>query len=235
MSGLHDKSDEFADHLTNLLRGCIDNAPEFRVVEASQEQQLRIGPWASNSSDRFSQSGFNSIPLLRDCDDESQPRLVLRIEFRVSLDHESEFLAVQHSTHGLWVRPNPRKRLRPLFRIEYDRNAKNKPSAHVHLHAESMELGWIYGTAGSVPPRLHDIHFPVGGRRFRPTVEELLLFLDRERLFTNWLPGWNRIVEQSLTDWNLRQARATVRRHTETAVDQLQHMGYKITPPPTST
>ena len=66
-------------------------------------------------------------------------------------------------------------------------------------------------------------------------VEELLLFLDREQLFTNWLPGWNRIVEQSLTDWNLRQTRATVRRHPEAAVDQLQHMGYKITPPPTST
>ena len=34
------------------------------VVEASQEQELRIVPWPSKSSDRFSQSDFNQITLL---------------------------------------------------------------------------------------------------------------------------------------------------------------------------
>lgn len=43
-------------------------------------------------------------------------------------------------------------------------------------------------TAGLPLPRLEEIHFPVGGRRFRPTVEELLLFIDRERLFNEQAP-----------------------------------------------
>ncbi len=155
---------------------------------------------------------------------------MLKIEFRVSLDDESDHLAVQQSTYGLWVRPDPNRTPRPVFRIEYDRNAHNKPAAHVHLHAESMEFGWIYGTAGIPPPRLFEIHFPVGGRRFRPTVEELLRFLDREKLFVDWLKGWNELVEESLEDWESKQARATVRQHTEAAIEQLHLMGYVVTP-----
>lgn len=87
-------------------------------------------------------SGFSSIRLVRACDDGSESRLMLKIEFRVSLDNESNYLAVQQSTYGLWVRPDPNRRPRPVFRIEYDRDAYNKPAAHVHLHAESMEFGW---------------------------------------------------------------------------------------------
>ena len=92
-----------------------------------------------------------------------------------------------------------------------------------------MEFGWIYGTAGLAPPRLSEIHFPVGGRRFRPTVEELLKFLDREELFVNWLPGWDELVDRSLENWEMSQARATVRQHTEAAIAQLQAMGYEMT------
>ena len=94
-----------------------------------------------------------------------------------------------------------------------------------------MEFGWIYGTAQRTPPRLSEIHFPVGGRRFRPTVEELLKFLDREGLFTDWLTGWESLVDASLTEWEWIQARATVRQHPQAAVEQLEDLGYQITPP----
>ncbi len=156
---------------------------------------------------------------------------MLKIEFRVSLDDESNYLAVQQSTYGLWVRPDLHRKARPVFRIEYIRDARNTPPAHVHIHAESMEFGWIYGTSRLAPPRLEEIHFPVGGRRFRPTVEELLRFLNRENLFVNWLPGWDVLIEESLEDWEWNQARATVRQHTDAAVDQLRAMGYEVTPP----
>ena len=224
---LQAKSGEFASRLTDLIRGCVADAPEFGVVETSQVQQLHIGPLPF-SPDR---SGFSFIPLARSCD-AGQSRLMLKIEFRVSLDDESEFLAVQHSTYGLWVRPDPTRKPRPVFRVEYDRDARNKPPAHVHLHAESLEFGWIYGTAGLPPPRLSEIHFPVGGRRFRPTVEELLKFLDREKLFVDWQNGWGEIVKTSLIAWERNQARATVRQHPEAAVGQLRCMGYEITLPP---
>ena len=225
---LRAKSNEFADRLGSLIGGCVTDAPSFGVIEADSEQHLRIGPLPFEADG----SGFSPIPLLRTGDDTDQPRLMLKIEFRVSLDDESDYLAVQHSTYGLWVRPDPNRKPRPVFRIEYNRDAYNIPPAHVHLHAESMEVGWIYGTAQLTPPRLAEIHFPVGGRRFRPTVEELLRFLDREKLFVDWLPGWAELIEQSLEDWEWNQARATVRQHTEAAVGQLRDMGYGVTLPP---
>ena len=224
---LQTKSSDFVDRLNSLIGGCVADAPLFGVVDADSEQQLRIGPLPFETDG----SGFGLIPLVRTCDDADQPRLMLKIEFHVSLDDESNHLAVQQSTYGLWVRPDPHRKPRPVFRIEYNRDAYNKPAAHVHLHAESMEFGWIYGTAGLPLPRLFEIHFPVGGRRFRPTVEELLKFLDREELFVDWLPGWNQLVEQSLEQWEWNQARATVRQHTEAAVGQLRDMGYEVTPP----
>lgn len=225
---LGQKSQEFVERLNGIIRGCVVDAPEFGIIEAGNDEQLRIGPLPFDPDG----PGFSLIPLVRSCDDTDQPKLLLKIEFQVSLDDEFDHLAVQDSTYGLWVRPDMSRTPRPVFRIEYNRDAYNKPAAHVHLHAESMEFGWIYGTAGLPPPRLFEIHFPVGGRRFRPTVEELLKFLDREELFVDWLPGWDELIDRSLEDWEMNQARATVRQHTGAAIAQLQTMGYEITPLP---
>lgn len=224
---LETEASTFATDLTDLIQGCIDSAPRFVVVNASNDKQRRIGPEPFEPG-HGSGAGFGFVPLVRERDEGDEPRLMLKIEFRVSLDRQSEHLAVQQSTFGLWVRPDPERGPRPVFRIEHDREATTKPSAHIHLHAESVELGWIYGTAGLALPRLQEIHFPVGGRRFRPTVEELLGFLNREKLFTDWRPGWNTILDQSLEAWNKRQAQATVRNNSEAAIEQLERMGYQV-------
>lgn len=221
---LRAKASDFVDQLNQLVGGCIADAPKFEKIAAENQQQLRIGPLPFEVEG----SGFAAIPLVRDCDDASEPRLSLKVEFRVSLDAHSDHLAVQQSTYGLWVRPDRKRNPRPVFRIEFDRDAHSKPAAHVHLHAESMEFGWIYGTAGLPPPRLSEIHFPVGGRRFRPTVEELLKFLDREKLFVDWRPGWGELVEESVRKWEMNQARATVRQYPEAAIAQLRAMGYEV-------
>ena len=223
---LQERSDEFVEQLNRLIGGSVPAAPAFEAILADDTHR-RIGP-SPFSTDG---PGFDFIPLQRDCDEHGKARLLLKVEFRVSLDDESLHLAVEESTYGLWVRPDPARRPRPVFRIEYERAARSVPAAHVHLHAESMEFGWIYGTAQRTPPRLSEIHFPVGGRRFRPTVEELLRFLDREGLFTNWLTGWESLVDASLAEWERNQARATVRQHPQAAVEQLHELGYQITPP----
>ena len=129
---LQRESTEFADRLSRLIAGCVPDAPSFGVVETGRAHERRIGPLPFRHEER----GFGFVALPRACDEADAPRLMLRIEFRVSLDDESDYLAVQHSTYGLWVRPDPNRRPRPVFRIEYDRGARCKPAAHVHLHAE---------------------------------------------------------------------------------------------------
>ena len=215
--------------MTNLILGCIDGAPEFGVVEAGREKHLSIGPLPLKPSSI--RPNFSLIPLPRACDDDGPPRLMLKAEFTVFADDHTGHMTVRNSAYGLWVHPDPKRSPRPVVRIEYDRDAWNKPTSHVHLHAESMEFGWIYGTAGIAPRRLQEIHFPVGGRRFRPTIEDFLKFLDHEKLFVEWKPGWNDYVRQSLRTWERLQTRAAVRRCPEAAVHQLQHMGYRVEPP----
>ncbi len=225
---LAEEAGAFAGRLTDLLTGTVGGSIGFDVIEID-ESRCKVGPAPFDSGG----SGFSLIPLRRACDPEDGPeRVILKVEFDLNLDEESEHLTVLRSTFGLWVRLDPKRGTRPVVRIEYDRDARSKPAAHVHLHAESVELGWIYGTAGETLPRFSEIHFPVGGRRFRPTVEDFLLFLDRERLYRDWgNQGWRQVVESSLDEFVERQARATVRRHPEAAAEQLLAMGYQVLPP----
>lgn len=149
-----------------------------RPMEISEVNAI-VGPSSSSGT-----AGFAQIPLRRACDEHDL--LSLKVEFRVGKDDSGDFMRAESSTFGLWVATGQKSKARPVFRVEYDRNATSKPQAHVHIHAESVELGWIYGSAGLALPNMHEIHFPVGGKRFRPTVEDLLLFLHRENLFTEW-------------------------------------------------
>lgn len=229
MSSLDDEAAGFAGRLDRLLQGTVSSDVRFGVVSVGDDRR-KIGPEPFELELNKGASGFSLIPLVRKCDDPEQPAVVgFKVEFDVTMDGDGHHLMVARSAFGLWVRPDKGRRMRPVFRVEYDRDARAKPPAHVHLHAESVELGWVYGSARKPLPRMEEIHFPVGGRRFRPTVEELLLFLDREDLFTDWANDqWRTHIEASQQDWEQRQARATVRRFPEEAASQLASMGYTV-------
>ena len=223
-------SEEFADKLTELLQGCITDAPEFGVVEAHRDKrQRKIGPQPFNHD----AGGFSFVPLPRSCDGGNPATLMLKIEFQAYLAEKTGSLSIRHSTCGVWLRPDPRHRPRPVFRVEYNRNIRTKSPAHVHLHAESLEFGWIYGSAGLPLPRLHKVHFPVGGKRFRPTIEDIFRFLHNEQLYTEWRPGWKQVIDESSHAWEQTQVKSTIRRHLDTTVNLLTELGYEITPPST--
>ncbi len=210
------------------------------VIDASLDTDIRF-------SAEFVQAGERAIvqaphppnrrspglPLVRPSDDSESPNLFLRAQYRVEMDETNAHLQVITSTVGLFVDVTSGQRdPRPLLRVEYDsrRSAPGRAAAHVHLHANSPELAWIYGSSGQPAPDLHALHFPVGGKRFRPTLEDFLLFLDREGIFANWKPGWRTEVIESLAEWDRSQARATVRRYPEEAIAQLEDLGHVVTP-----
>jgi hypothetical protein len=216
----------FANRLSTLATRTIGSSVEFAIIEVD-DRRRRIGPGPFDLTEDG--SGFQWIGLPRACDDGEPARLFPKVEFEVGMDPEDQHLAVRLSTFGLWVRPGPKRGHRPVVRVKYDRDATAKPASHVHLHAE---LAWVYGTAGESLPRLHEIHFPVGGKRFRPTVEEFLLFLHRGRLFRDWVTtNWRAAVDTSLGEWEERQARSTVRRFPDAATDQLRSMGCRVQSP----
>jgi hypothetical protein len=74
---------------------------------------------------------------------------------------------------------------------------------------------------------LKDYHFPVGGRRFRPTLEDIIEFLVLERLVEAH-HGWEDAAGEHRSEWDRRQLRAAVRRDPETAMEQLRSMNLDI-------
>ena len=209
------------------------------IVDASLDTSVRFAAEFVGAGDRAVVQAPHppdrrspGVPLARPDDDSESPPLFLRAQYRVEMGQAEAHLQVITSTIGLMVDVTGGLRdPRPLVRVEYDRRrtTPGRRAAHVHLHANSPELAWIYGSSGQPAPDLHALHFPVGGRRFRPTLEDFLLFLDRERLFTNWKPGWRPRILDSLAEWERSQARATVRRYPEEAAAQLEDLGYVIT------
>ncbi len=223
---LRQLAEDFATELDTLFQGCLQEPIEFGVINTDLPDMLRIGPLPL----RDGSTQFSLVPL-QTWGTGDKILLALKVVFRVILDPDEPSLSVHDSAFGLWIRPGDSTKPRPVFRIEYNRDAHSKPAAHVHLHAESSDWGWIYGKAGLPMQRIQEIHFPVGGRRYRPTVEDLLTFLNREKIFNDWKPGWEQAIAASRSLWEERQLCSAVKADAETAVGQLQRMGYRVTPP----
>jgi len=216
----------FAAELTSVIQSAIGPRTSFEAQMVEGGAEAIVGPAP------FVGSRPTFIELNRSCDDE--PVLFLRANFNVGLDGESQFLQVLSSTLGLFVDVRQgNKPPKPLVRVEYERKLAEpeEAAAHVHLHANSPELAWVYGSCGNAAKDLHSLHFPVGGSRFRPTLEEFLLFLDREDIFNDWTEGWHDVVLESLGQWRSRQAAATVRRFPEEAMKALERLGFQVIPP----
>lgn len=91
----------------------------------------------------------------------------------------------------VFVEPDGRQ---PLFRYEFNRSytGGSLPSAHIQFHGQHPELAAAMQDAGESTGRakackhgkckvyLHDLHFPAGGPRFRPVLEDVLEMLSEE-------------------------------------------------------
>ena len=217
----------FVAVLNRVVAAAIDTDVTF------VPERIADGQRASIESSRMGERS-EGFPLVRANEDPVAPALLLRAKYMVELARSKEYLRVITSTVGLWVDvTGGRKKHRPLVRLEYDRypRASDRPAAHVHLHANSPEMAWVYGSSGRSAPDLHALHFPVGGQQFRPTLEDFLLFLSREKLYTDFKPSWRPEVLRSLREWQDRQAAATVKKYPELAAGVLKKRGYGVFPP----
>lgn len=117
-----------------------------------------------------------------------------------------------------------------LFSYEFDREAENPyPSAHLQIDAVSEALQIIADRRG-VTPQLERLHLPVGGVRFRPSLEDVIEFLIVEGI-ADARDGWQNAVSGGRSDFHRIQLMAAVRNDPEAATDQLRSMRYEIQEP----
>ncbi|NJC73034.1 hypothetical protein HC031_25440 [Planosporangium thailandense] len=151
------------------------------------------------------------------------------VHCRLAFDeHEGKFLAVQGSVCGLYIGYEPPEL---LLHYDFERDKERYAEAHIQVCARHSTFERYLVELGRKEVNgLHKIHLPVGGRRFRPSLEDLLECLAVEGL-VDPKRGWEDVLEKSRREYRLRQVAAVVRRNVGTAVRELERLGYTVNPP----
>ncbi|GAB3845859.1 hypothetical protein [Nesterenkonia populi] len=234
---LDERAKEFGQKLLNTIKSAVKcDAEEFDYT-VSEAKGQRFGTLRS--------APLPSVQLYGKVEDELVPTFSLELEYRLFL---GEFLTVHESSVKVGLGPSERDE--PLFRYEYVRNPHGQlPTAHMHVHAHRDEFihGMLLGTTNRANrrlkemakkglraelPTLSQIHFPLGGRRLRPGLEDILELLITEFAVQPASERWREHLEAGRKDWRETQLRALVDRNEELVLDELRERGYKITSPP---
>lgn len=225
MPDLPELADAFAVELSDRVARIIPNSPEFLALVRPPDGDGQ-GRVSISSTDRTT---LKQIPIQLQTANGDRLRLLIRYE--CCWDTGQDFLAVEESYfHVLAGRTDD-----PLFRVEYDRNMTSAPAAHIQIHAHRDELVFLMSRAGRSAgrgkgdriPRLSDLHFPVGGHRFRPCLEDVLEVLVYE-LGVETLDGWRQTIDDGRESWRRLQLRAAVRDAPAEAAQVLRALGYTV-------
>jgi hypothetical protein len=228
-ASLAEQAEDFANDLTATVRAVVGaQCPAFYSV-------------ALNKADAFTvrQQPTDGIIL---CDKDG-PILRLAVDYKCVLDGHDQCMAISESQIHVFVEPDGRE---PLFRYEFRRNTIGKvPSAHIQFHGEHPELEKVMRDCGHSTERakarkrgrravrLHALHFPVGGPRFRPALEDVLEMLIEE--FGVKPVGSVAAARKALTDaredWRRTQVATVVRDAPSKAAEALIELGYEVTAP----
>ncbi|GAA1263180.1 hypothetical protein GCM10009589_14610 [Arthrobacter pascens] len=167
--------------------------------------------------------------------------LSLKLDYHCVWDSNGEFLAVERSTFYL-VMPSITE---PLLHYDYLRSPRGDiPCAHFNVHGHRDEL--IYSMMAAEfkhqaksrarrvlkgkAPRLSQLHIPTRGHRFRPCLEDLVQMVIFE-FGVDTRENWSEAIEYGRMLWKDNQLASAVRDNPGKAAEQLQRMGFSVTPP----
>lgn len=184
---------EFAEQSAQTLERTI--ASSAPVTAQVRGVNVVVAPY-NDHGDR------TSVPLSIN----AEHRLDLRVEYWCRWDFTRQFLSVQESILALTVADLGE----PLVRFEYMQDRPYAP-AHVQVHGESGALGHLLSWKRlTKPPKLQHLHVPVGGRRFRPCLEDVIEFAIQD-LGVDAHEGWRGPVGDGRRQWREIQMAAAIR------------------------
>lgn len=221
----------FAGRISDLLNSTICNGARLSAVLRADGDGI-VAPGISKKKVTPSRLAVSAS--------KRRPRVWLGLIFGLSLDAEGRYLMSTRTTMTVQSSDDPD--VDAFLSFDYIRDPSNEfPAAHIHVadvlaNQENLD-SLVPPRAESAANRKHtlvpDLHIPVGGRRFRPGLEDLIEFLIREDMAVDPAEDWENSVEVSRSDWYGRQLRAAVRGSPDQAADQLIEMGYSVAAPET--
>jgi hypothetical protein len=157
----------------------------------------------------------------------------LSLQYQCVLDASGRFLKTEASAFGLYLVEDRQ----PLARLEYTHINTTAPTAHWQFHGEREAFAGLLREAQETgarsardPSRLSALHFPLGGERWRPCLEDFLQFLIVE-CGVDKNERWREAIEGGRELWRRLQMRALVRDLQVEAADILQQHGWAVSPP----
>lgn len=200
----------WAKRLSELLNGSITQGIRLSAV-ARSDGACTVGCGLTKTS--------LTPMVIRLTTSQAKAHCFLFAVWTLALDDESGRLTVTKSKIAL--RADDGDAGDDIFSYEYGTDPDDEyPEAHLHVAGESPLLDELCQQTGK-STRLRDLHFPVGGRRFRPSLEDVVEMLVTEG-FVKARDGWRDVVEASRQAFQEGQLRAAVRQDPETARAELQ-------------
>ena len=196
-------------------------------------------PVSGTGQARIRQEPAEGIPLQL----ASDSQLVVQAHFIARLSESGEHLGVRKSAFSVSYAGAHGE---PLFRYEYDESMTPAlPRAHLQIGKVQNFAALSALSDGSSRiarqreakidrgKRFHrseDLHFPLGGDRFRPALEDVLQFLITQ-LGVRAEEHWRDAVRESRRTWRGRQLASAVRDNPAGAASALSALGYVVRPP----
>lgn len=203
---LRSESRIFAGELSSLLNGTVCDG--IALTAAVDKHSGSVVVAYDPSADRL--GDIRGIPVCV----KGRPRLYIGLSIRLRPDHSNAFLMVVTSFMSIARDQDVEQ---TLVHYDYERDKLDGyPDAHMQIRATSED--W---EAVVTDRPLHKLHFPVGGRRYRPTLEDLIELLIVERM-ADPRPGWREVLEKSREVFQFKQLRAAVRNHPDVALEVLR-------------
>lgn len=206
---LYREASGFAERLTRLLNTTVCDGIRMKAV-LSKPDRVVVG----YRIDRRLLDLRHGIPLALAG---RKPRAYLGVYFRLHANAENAYLAVESSVAGLYA---DARLERELLRYDYERNKETYPEAH--LQVDATPPAWeVIGPPGKTFAK---VHLPLGGRRNRPILEDLVEMSIVEGI-AEGRPGWQAAVAEGRERFRVGQLRAAVRRDPDTAAAVLAELG----------
>lgn len=217
-SDLGSLSLDFAARIQALLRAVLPGEITIESTEAGT--YFSVHPVGSVASQR-------AVPLFMG----GEPLARLSLTFRQELDRTDRYLKTSESSFTVYSDVDRQ----PLFMLDYKASMNQAPVSHWNLFSERGAFSHLLSRAHALgrvknPHQISTLHFPTGGERFRPSLEDLLQFLVRECGFDAH-PGWQETLAASREEWRRLQLRAAVRDLQEDAARVLEENGWIVSPP----
>lgn len=229
MSDLEEEAQEFAHLLSSTIRlVCPDALPLAIQIRKRKSRTLATIEPENGSAYPITISGAHLLDLT--------------VSYECSISDNHSYLRVEES--GIGVRPHDGSG-EHLMRFEYLHSPNSPvPSSHLHIHAHRDAWTFMMAHDGvgsdrrdvkrrgsnTKVPQLSDVHFPLGGPRMRPTLEDVVELLIHELGVDHAEDALTRLAT-SRAVWRERQMRSLVMSLPLVAAETLRESGWSVPPP----